>query len=500
MRFPVLAATFTVLAAVLAPASASATYFAEAEPNDTTAQADVRTHFPGDTWIAGGIEPVGDVDKYRFDLATASTVRIETSGADGWDCAAPLDNFLGRLVLRLFNGGGTELYTDTGTGGCAALVVFLPAGTYYVGVEELNGDGHWPAYYLQLKVQADRGAEVEPNDSVGNATPLPGSDVVIAGSHQVSTDKDYYAITIPFPGASVRAEVIEGGAITCESLLIDSKVGLHNALDQDLTGDDDNGRGYCSRMDGAGGFAPNGNAVDLAPGTYYLVVESTNAFDVPKNKFDYRLVVQIQLKNVVFRDTFTSNDLSAWSTAATDGGDLTAATGTLEAHVNDTHPLYAEDQSPVDDGLYRAEFGLDTRDFDPGMAQGHFRARVFIAFEEAPTRRLLAVVLKRQGSQYSLMARARLDSGAQSDTGFFPLTPGNHYVEVAWRRATSPAAADGQLQLWIDETLVSSLGGLQNAVSAVDFVRLGALSLKTGASGTLAFNEFQSHRYSYIIP
>src|ERR1051325_9635351 len=240
MRFPVLAATFTVLAAVLAPASAPATYFAEAEPNDTTAQADVRTHFPGDTWIAGGIEPVGDVDKYRFDLATASTVRIETSGADGWDCAAPLDNFLGRLVLRLFNGGGTELYTDTGTGGCAALDVCLPAGTYYVGVEELNGDGHWPAYYLQLKVQADRGGEGEPNDSVGNATPLPGSDVVIAGSHQVSTDKDYYAITIPFPGASVRAEVIEGGAITCESLLIDSKVGLHNALDQDLTGDDDN--------------------------------------------------------------------------------------------------------------------------------------------------------------------------------------------------------------------------------------------------------------------
>ena len=45
-----------------------------------------------------------------------------------------------------------------------------------------------------------------------------------------------------------------------------------------------------------------------------------------------------------------------------------------------------------------------------------------------------------------------------------------------------------------------SLANLDNNLSSLDFVRLGALSVKTGASGTLFFDEFESRNQSYIGP
>ena len=62
--------------------------------------------------------------------------------------------------------------------------------------------------------------------------------------------------------------------------------------------------------------------------------------------------------------------------------------------------------------------------------------RPFLAFEEAPTRRVMAIVLRRLNGDYSLMARARLDDNSQHDTGFKPIGPGTHFVEVHWRRAS----------------------------------------------------------------
>jgi hypothetical protein len=47
---------------------------------------------------------------------------------------------------------------------------------------------------------------------------------------------------------------------------------------------------------------------------------------------------------------------------------------------------------------------------------------------------------------------------------------------------------------------VATLTGLDNSVSAVDLVRLGALSVKAGAAGTLFWDEFESRRQTYIGP
>ena len=157
-----------------------------------------------------------------------------------------------------------------------------------------------------------------------------------------------------------------------------------------------------------------------------------------------------------------------------------------------------EDDTPIDEDRYRARFYIDTNGFDPGEASGAHRTRTFIVFEEAPTRRLAAVVLKRQGGVYSIEGRCRTDSGAQADTGFFTISGGPHVVEIDWKRSSSALASDGTFELWIDGVSRAQLTGLSNSVSSVDFVRLGALSVKPGANGTLFWDEFESRRISFI--
>jgi hypothetical protein len=210
----------------------------------------------------------------------------------------------------------------------------------------------------------------------------------------------------------------------------------------------------------------------------------------------------------IFRDGFETGDTSRWSATASDGGDLGVTAGAsmkstafgLQASVDDTIGIYVQDDTPRDETTYRARFYLRPGDFDPGEAQNHFRTRIFIAFEEAPMRRLMAVVLRRLGGQYSLMGRARRDDGTQADTGFFAISAAPHFVELRWMRASGPGAGDGVFQLWIDGLLQSSNTTLDSSISSVDFVRLGALSVKTGAAGTLHFDEFESRRETIIGP
>jgi hypothetical protein len=54
--------------------------------------------------------------------------------------------------------------------------------------------------------------------------------------------------------------------------------------------------------------------------------------------------------------------------------------------------------------------------------------------------------------------------------------------------------------MWIDDGPVSSIATVPTGRHAVDFVRLGALSVKAAASGTLRFDEFRSGRVVRIGP
>ena len=240
-----------------------------------------------------------------------------------------------------------------------------------------------------------------------------------------------------------------------------------------------------------------------ASGRFVVVWQDGGPADIDNEVFARRFA-----PDLIFGDGFDAGTLAAWSSAATGGGDLTvtamaALDGTaagLQGVVNDTAGLFVQDDSPLNEDRYRARFYFDPNGFDPGESVDHRRTRLFILFEDAPTRRVAALVLRRLGGAYSLMGRARLDDNSQANTAFFPIADGPHFVELDWRRSSGPVANDGSFQMWLDGVSVATLSNLDNSVSSVDFVRLGALSVKTAASGTLYWDEFESRRSGFIGP
>ena len=210
--------------------------------------------------------------------------------------------------------------------------------------------------------------------------------------------------------------------------------------------------------------------------------------------------------DLIFRDGVQSGDMSRWSASNTGGGDLTvsgaAGMGStsqgLQAVVNDTTGLFVEDATPDDESRYRARFYFDPNGFDPGESLNHRRTRILLAFSESPTRRVAAVVLRRLGGNYAVMGRARQDDNSQADTGFFPISDGPHAIEIDLQRASDTEALDGAFELFIDGVSMIQLTALDNSLAEVDFTRMGALSVKVGAGGTLYWDEFESRRGSYI--
>lgn len=264
----------------------------ELESNNTLAEADASpVKITGDGYITGAINPIGDIDVFRFDLAQGGVVRFEVFDGSLLDCKTGIGT-----ALRLRNAGGQVLYTDntSGISSCSAIVVPLPAGTYYVDVTDFGNNETISAYALEVDVQGNIGTEFEGNDSFIVATPFAGNDVFIFGNHQVNTDADWYALSVP-SGWSLRAEVIEGGAESCESGEVDSLLSLHDAAGIQVASDDDLGRGFCSLLDGTGTSPQYAGAHALAGGTYYLRVAASNSAQMgTTGQFDYRLAVTMR--------------------------------------------------------------------------------------------------------------------------------------------------------------------------------------------------------------
>jgi cysteine-rich repeat protein len=270
---------------------------AEVEPNDDTAAADARALAPqpvklsGSGFVSGAITPVGDVDLYRVELAAAATLRLETFDQSATGCTIA-------TTLRLRDAGGAELYSDDNSGisTCSSLVLHLAAGVYYASVEERDDNALISNYRLSLQVAGDGGSEIEPNDGAASATPIAGSEVVVQGEHLLGDDTDFYALTLP-AGASLRAEIIEGGeagAEACEGFDLDSYLTLYDAEGLTLGTDDDGGRGYCSSFDGVGAIPASPFAHLLPGGLYFLAVEASPSAQAPGDsagQFAYRLVL-----------------------------------------------------------------------------------------------------------------------------------------------------------------------------------------------------------------
>ncbi len=270
---------------------------AEVEPNNTTADAMASSvQITGDTVIGGAIGTPGDVDRFQVTVATPTVVRFEAFTAFG-GCAPG-----NTIDLRLFDAASTPIVADTtglGIGSCGAVTIFLAAGTYYVQVEERGNNAVVSQYFLEAAFQDDRGTETEPNETfmAASVNLLGENESFVFGDHAMGADADVYAITVP-AGKRIRAEIVEGDrtAETCESNGIDSRLTLLDQTGAELVDDDDDGRGFCSLIDGTGATpldaaAKNATATDQ---TYYLQVRASSSASATGGQFVYRLQVTIR--------------------------------------------------------------------------------------------------------------------------------------------------------------------------------------------------------------
>jgi hypothetical protein len=73
------------------------------------------------------------------------------------------------------------------------------------------------------------------------------------------------------------------------------------------------------------------------------------------------------------------------------------------------------------------------------------------------------------------------------------------YVEIAWAASSASGASNGSLSLWLDGTQAASLTGLKTYGINIEHARLGEVSgVDANTSGTVYFDDFVSHRSSYI--
>jgi len=192
--------------------------------------------------------------------------------------------------------------------------------------------------------------------------------------------------------------------------------------------------------------------------------------------------------HLLFIDDFESGDLSAWSSQSASGVEVVPAAALqgdygLQVRAPVAGSALVRDDSPNDESDYHAHFLFDPRRFglDRRLHVAPGRDRSAILFRahglgEGPS--LFEVLLERKAGSLSLRGRASLDDGTLRETASVPLTDARHLLEVAWRRATSPNANDGQLQLRLDGAEVAGLPALDDeARGGVDYVKLGLASV-----------------------
>jgi hypothetical protein len=207
---------------------------------------------------------------------------------------------------------------------------------------------------------------------------------------------------------------------------------------------------------------------------------------------------------LIFSDGFEMGDLSAWASSDTDEGDLSVTASAamignygMQVLIDDNNVVFVEDQSPTYETKYRARFYFDPNSISMGNNNAHY---IFFAMNSAQAN-VLQVELRYFARQYQLRVNLLDDTMSYSRTSWVPISDTSHYIEVYWYAANNPGSNDGGLTLWIDGNQSGTLVSVDNDTQRIETVRLGALfGVDKGTRGTYYFDDFVSHRQTYIGP
>jgi hypothetical protein len=208
--------------------------------------------------------------------------------------------------------------------------------------------------------------------------------------------------------------------------------------------------------------------------------------------------------DLIFANGFESGNLSAWSSSVTDAGDLSvspaaALKGTrgMQVVVDDTATIYVTDETPNAEPRYRARFYFDPNSITMLNGNAHF---IFFGYTTTSSG-ALRVELRRTAGTYQVRAGVRDDAGIWTTTTFFTISDASHFLEVDWRGATAAGANNGGVTFWVDGVQQGNITGIDNDMSRINFVRLGAVSgIEASTVGTYYIDAFESRRTSFIGP
>ena len=206
------------------------------------------------------------------------------------------------------------------------------------------------------------------------------------------------------------------------------------------------------------------------------------------------------VSDLIFADGFESGNLSAWSSNANDGGDLSAnstaallgAFGSL-AVIDDNNPIYLSDNSPNAETHYRARFYFDPNSIRMANNDAHY---IFYGYSGASTSTIvLRIEFRYSKAAYQLRVSIRNDSSGWTSSTWFTISDAPHPIEIDWRAATASGASNGGLTFWIDGLQRADLTGVDNDTRRIDSIQLGAISgVDSGTRGAYYFDAFESHR------
>lgn len=210
------------------------------------------------------------------------------------------------------------------------------------------------------------------------------------------------------------------------------------------------------------------------------------------------------ISDLIFADGFESGGLSAWSSATTDGGNLSASTTAalvgalgMQALINDNNSIYVTDNRPAAEQRYRARFYFDPNTIKMKSGNAYY---IFYGLN-AVGKTVMQVEFRQSSGQYQIRAGLLNDKSSFTSTAWFTISDAPHFIEFDWRASTAAKANNGGLTLWIDGVQKDNVTGIDNDTRRIDSARLGVVSgIDNGTRGRTYFDAFESHRQSYIGP
>jgi YD repeat-containing protein len=219
--------------------------------------------------------------------------------------------------------------------------------------------------------------------------------------------------------------------------------------------------------------------------------------DFSSNRFLHiGLNPNIRLPGSSFSDDFESGDLSAWSSAVTDSGNLSVSTNgyiegtySLEAITNGQNQMYVQYDPQQTGSLYDARFY-----FNPNSITAPIGDSIAIFQGQDSNGLSFQVKVRTEANGYEIGIVGFNDNRQAVTSSWVPFANIMHAVELEWEASSATGANDGSVLLWLDGAKVAEITNVDNDSVEIESTRLGIISPSSeDFLGTVYFDDFGSN-------